>query len=145
MCVQSGSSCIPLTLPAVFPLIFHSIADEIPEASRPLMTRMFQLWLLLGATLIVNLVACIFILLAGSSDGGRDVGASAMSVPVLSVHLLPSHKLARYLPVIGLVSFLTWYRPIYNAYMKVTTHHPYLSLSFAHGTPRNNRYTIVSL
>ncbi|KAF8580869.1 scamp-domain-containing protein, partial [Ramaria rubella] len=87
--------------PPFFPLIFHSIADEIPEASRPLMTRIFQLWLLLLATLIINLVACIFILLAGSSDGGRDVGASAM-----------------YLPVIGLVSFLTWYRPIYNAYMK---------------------------
>lgn len=39
---------------------------------------MFQLWLVLLATLIVNLVACIFILLAGSADGGRDVAASAM-------------------------------------------------------------------
>ena len=41
---------------------------------------MFQLWLLLLGTLVVNLIACIFILLGGSSDGGRDVGASAMYV-----------------------------------------------------------------
>lgn len=68
-----------LTYPTTgFPLIFHSIADEIPETYRPLMTRLFQIWLLLLGTLVLNLIACIFILLAGSSDGGRDVGASAM-------------------------------------------------------------------
>lgn len=61
---------------SVFPLIFHSINDEIPEASRPLITRLYQLWLVLVLTLILNMVACIFILLAGSSDGGRDLGAS---------------------------------------------------------------------
>lgn len=87
--------------PPFFPLIYHSIAEEIPEASRPLITRMFQLWLVLLGILVVNLVACIFILLAGSSDGGRDLVASAI-----------------YLPLIGILSFLTWYRPVYNAYMK---------------------------
>lgn len=60
----------------VFPLIFHSIKDEIPEASRPLITRLYQLWLVLVATLIINMVACIFILLAGAEEGGRDLGAS---------------------------------------------------------------------
>lgn len=60
----------------VYPLIFHSIAEEIPEASRPLITRLYQLWLVLLLTLIINMVACIFVLLAGSSDGGRDLGAS---------------------------------------------------------------------
>lgn len=60
----------------VFPLIFHSIQDEIPEASRPLITRLYQLWLVLLGTLILNMIACIFILLAGSSDGGRDLGGS---------------------------------------------------------------------
>jgi hypothetical protein len=60
----------------VFPLIFHSIADEIPEASRPLITRLYQLWLVLLFTLIINMVACVFVLLAGSSDGGRDLGGS---------------------------------------------------------------------
>lgn len=60
----------------VFPLLFHSIVDEIPEASRPLITRMYQLWLVLAATLIINMVACIFVLTGGSSDGGKDLGAS---------------------------------------------------------------------
>jgi hypothetical protein len=63
-------------LSSVFPLIFHSIADEIPEASRPLITRLYQLWLVLVLTLIINMVACIFILLAGAAEGGRDLGAS---------------------------------------------------------------------
>lgn len=60
----------------VFPLIFHSIQDEIPEASRPLITRLYQLWLVLAGTMIINLVACIFILIAGASGGGSDVGSS---------------------------------------------------------------------
>ena len=60
----------------VFPLIFHSIKDEIPEASQPLITRLFQLWLVLVATLIVNMVACIFILTAGAAGGGSDLGSS---------------------------------------------------------------------
>lgn len=87
--------------PPFLPLIFHSIADEIPEASRPLITRLYQLWLVLVATLILNMVACIFILLAGSQDGGRDLGASI-----------------GYLFLISITSFLLWYRPIYNGYMK---------------------------
>ncbi|KDQ33148.1 hypothetical protein PLEOSDRAFT_1060816 [Pleurotus ostreatus PC15] len=87
--------------PPFFPLIFHSIQDEIPEASRPLVTRLYQLWLVLALTLILNMVACIFILLAGSSDGGKDLGASI-----------------GYLVFISAASFLLWYRPIYNGYMK---------------------------
>lgn len=60
----------------VYPLIFHSIADEIPEAHRATMTRLYQIWLALGVTLIVNFVACLFVLLAGSADGGKDLGGS---------------------------------------------------------------------
>ncbi|KAG5634373.1 hypothetical protein H0H81_002206, partial [Sphagnurus paluster] len=67
-CLNSSSS--------VFPLIFHSIKDEIPEASQPLITRLYQLWLVLVLTLIINMVACIFILLAGAEEAGRDLGAS---------------------------------------------------------------------
>ncbi|KAG6814386.1 hypothetical protein H0H92_010972 [Tricholoma furcatifolium] len=62
--------------PFFFPLIFHSIKDEIPEASQPLITRLYQLWLVLLVTLIINMVACIFIMLAGAEEGGRDLGAS---------------------------------------------------------------------
>jgi len=87
--------------PFFFPLIYHDISVEIPEASRPLITRLYQLWLVLLGTLILNMIACIFILIAGSLDGGRDVGASI-----------------GYLFIIPLTSFLLWYRPIYNGYMK---------------------------
>ncbi|KIJ44033.1 hypothetical protein M422DRAFT_228651 [Sphaerobolus stellatus SS14] len=99
--------------PPFFPLIYHSIPTEIPEPARPLMTRIFQLWLVLLGTLIINLIACIFILLAGSQDGGRDVASSAI-----------------YLPVIGILSFLLWYRPIYNAYMKEQSLYYYLFFFF---------------
>jgi hypothetical protein len=73
---------------AVFPLIYHDIPAEIPEASRPLITRIFQLWLVLALTLVINMVACIFILISGSKDGGADVGASVMYVSTLRVWLL---------------------------------------------------------
>jgi hypothetical protein len=65
------SSCLP-----VYPLIYHSISEEIPEASRPLVTRLYQLWLVLLATLLINMLACIFVLVAGASDGGKDLGGS---------------------------------------------------------------------
>jgi len=67
-----------VTRPAVFPLIFHSIKDEIPQASQPLITRLYQLWLVLFGTLIVNMVACIFILTAGAGNGGSDLGSGIM-------------------------------------------------------------------
>lgn len=99
--------------PPFFPLIYHSIADEIPEASRPLMSRLYLLWLVLAATLIINMVACIFVLTAGSSDGGKDLGASI-----------------GYIPIIGGLSFLLWYRPIYNGYMKEQALYYYLYFFF---------------
>ncbi|KAF8163349.1 scamp family-domain-containing protein [Crassisporium funariophilum] len=87
--------------PPFFPLIFHSIPDEIPETSRPLITRLYQLWLVLLGTLVINMVACIFILISGATSGGSDLGASL-----------------GYLIFIPICSFLLWYRPIYNGYMK---------------------------
>ncbi|KAI0035913.1 scamp family-domain-containing protein [Vararia minispora EC-137] len=99
--------------PPFFPLIYHDISAEIPEASRPIISRLFQLWLVLGATLIINMVACIFILTSGSSDGGKDLGASI-----------------GYIPVIGILSFLLWYRPIYNGFMKEQALYYYLFFFF---------------
>ncbi|CCA77985.1 related to secretory carrier-associated membrane protein 2 [Serendipita indica DSM 11827] len=86
--------------PPFFPLIFHSIKDEIPETHQETVTRIFQLWLVLEVTLIVNLVAMIFVKIAGGGDSG-DLGGAIT-----------------YLPIIGVLSFLLWYRPVYNAYMK---------------------------
>lgn len=68
---------------AVYPLIFHSIQDEIPQPSQPLVNRLYQLWLVLAATLLLNMVACILILVAGSSNGGSDLGSSIGYVSLL--------------------------------------------------------------
>ncbi|KAI0721062.1 scamp family-domain-containing protein [Cerioporus squamosus] len=96
-----------------FPLIFHSIQDEIPQASQPLITRLYQLWLVLAGTLIVNMVACICILASGSANGGSDLGSSIGYV----IFITP-------------LSFLLWYRPIYNGYMKGLTRAPDLYFFF---------------
>jgi len=68
--------------PPFFPLIYHSIPDEIPEPSRPLITRLFQLWLVLAATLIINLVACIVLVVSGQGDGARDLSGAITYVEV---------------------------------------------------------------
>ncbi|EKM82633.1 hypothetical protein AGABI1DRAFT_34378, partial [Agaricus bisporus var. burnettii JB137-S8] len=86
--------------PFFYPLIFHSIQDEIPEPSRFLITRLYHLWLVLLLTLILNFVACLFVFFADNSQGS-DLGASIGYVFIISV-----------------TSFLLWYRPIYNGYMK---------------------------
>ncbi|EGN93248.1 hypothetical protein SERLA73DRAFT_145753 [Serpula lacrymans var. lacrymans S7.3] len=99
--------------PPFYPLIFHSIQEEIPEASKPLITRLYQLWLVLMGTLVINMVACIFLLTSGSSDGGKDLGASI-----------------GYMFVIAPLSFLLWYRPIYNGYMKEQALYYYLYFFF---------------
>lgn len=52
-------------------------------------------------TLVVNLVGSVFLLIQGSSDGIKDMIAGIVYLPVLSV-----------------ASFLLWYRPAYNGFMK---------------------------
>lgn len=87
--------------PFFYPLIYHDIEAEIPPDSQPIMQNLYKLWLLLVATLIVNMVACIFLLVQGASDGGKDMISGIV-----------------YLPVITVTSFMLWYRPIYNGLMK---------------------------
>jgi hypothetical protein len=65
-----------LTFLSVYPLIYHSISEEIPEPSRPLITRLFQLWMVLGLTLLFNMVASIVNFAVGAKDGGSDLGSS---------------------------------------------------------------------
>ena len=73
---SSQTPTLELIIHTVYPLIHHSINDEIPEDSRMLIWRLYYLWLILLGTLVVSVVACIFILVAGSSDGGKDLGSS---------------------------------------------------------------------
>jgi len=100
--------------PFFFPLIYHSIPDEIPETHRATVTRLYQIWLVLLVTLVINFVACLFVLISGAPDGGKDLGGSLT-----------------YLPLIPPLSFLLWYRPIYNGYMKEQALYYYIFFFFA--------------
>lgn len=97
---------------AVYPIIFHSIKDEIPEHHRPLITRLYQLWFVLFGTLIVNFIACIFILTSGSSNGGSDLGSSIGYVLLfdMGTSRVSYDGRPRYMFVITPLSFLLWYR-----------------------------------
>ena len=101
-----------LTCPTVYPLIYHSIADEIPETSRPLITRLFQLWLVLSATLLFNMVACIVNFAVGAKDSGSDLGSSIGYAPRVTYFICspPFSLPARYFIFITPLSFLLWYR-----------------------------------
>lgn len=79
----------------VFPLIYHDIKAEIPPGDLQVATtHIYYLWLILVATLIINLVACVFI-------GVKELISAIV-----------------YLVVITPASFMLWYRPVYNGFMK---------------------------
>ncbi|GJN88594.1 hypothetical protein Rhopal_001560-T1 [Rhodotorula paludigena] len=83
--------------PGPFPLLFHSIEDEIPQAHQATVLTLYRIWMFLVLTLIINLVGAVLLLVSGSSNGGAGI---------------------MYAPVITVLSFLLWYRPVYNAYAK---------------------------
>jgi hypothetical protein len=64
--LSSSPSALTLT---VFPMIRHEIRD-LPLSHQSTMKQLYIQWLGLLVTLIINLVACILLLIAGSSDGG---------------------------------------------------------------------------
>lgn len=72
-------------LDPVYPILHHDISTAIPEPSRALVTRLYQLWLALCATLVFNLVSCVLLLISGAQDGGKDMIGSAVYVPFISV------------------------------------------------------------
>ncbi|GAA5914567.1 hypothetical protein JCM8208_001205 [Rhodotorula glutinis] len=82
-----------------FNILFHSIEEEIPEAHQATVLMLYRIWMFFVLVLAVNLVAAVLLTASGSSSG--DLGAGIMYLPVLSV-----------------LSFLLWYRPVYNAYSK---------------------------
>ncbi|GAA5968155.1 hypothetical protein JCM11641_003751 [Rhodosporidiobolus odoratus] len=87
--------------PGPFPLLFHDIEQEIPEPHRATVLTLYRVWMFLVLVLIVNLVGGVLLMISGSGNGGADLGAGIM-----------------YLPVIGALNFLLVYRPVYNAYAK---------------------------
>lgn len=74
-------------------MIYHDISAEIPPDAQPIISNLYRLWLLLVVTLIINMVATIFLLIQGANDGGKDMISGIVYVPVISIF-----------------SFLLWYR-----------------------------------
>ncbi|KAL7004608.1 hypothetical protein EMMF5_005868 [Cystobasidiomycetes sp. EMM_F5] len=94
------------------PLIYHDIQEEIPAESRSIVLTLYRLWLLNIVTIILNLVACILLLVSGAADGAKDLGGSLVDLLVIPL------------------SFVLWYRPVYNAYMKEQSFYYYLYFIF---------------
>ncbi|KAF9099390.1 hypothetical protein BGX27_000613, partial [Mortierella sp. AM989] len=87
--------------PKFYPLIYMSIPAEIPKAHQKTVNFLYSLWLALLGTLALNFLACMLMLFAGISNGAADMGVSL-----------------GYCFTITAASFLLWYRPVYNAFMK---------------------------
>ncbi|PWN29953.1 scamp-domain-containing protein [Jaminaea rosea] len=87
--------------PFFYPMIYHDIKAEIPPDYQQVVLHLYSLWLIFVGTLVINMAGCIFLLIQGSNDGIKDMIAAIVYFPVLSV-----------------ASFLLWYRPAYNGFMK---------------------------
>ncbi|WWD19326.1 hypothetical protein CI109_103784 [Kwoniella shandongensis] len=87
--------------PPFYPFVHYdpSIIDD--STKRQTITLIGYQWYALAATLIINLLGCIFLLVSGSSEGGADMASSAS-----------------YVVVIGGASFILWFRPIYLGYCR---------------------------
>lgn len=86
--------------PFFYPLVYHDIASEIPPDSQGTMTHIYYLWLLFAATLVWNLVTVFLARFVSVVPDTSFIGAI-----VYVVVLIP-------------LSFMLWYRPVYNGIMK---------------------------
>ncbi|BGO89567.1 hypothetical protein NBRC10512v2_001523 [Rhodotorula toruloides] len=77
--------------PGPFPLLFHSIEDEIPEQHQATVLTLYRIWMFLILVLIVNLVGAILLLISGASNGGADLGSGIMYVPT-APSTMPTQK-----------------------------------------------------
>ncbi|KAF9938978.1 hypothetical protein BGZ65_011810 [Modicella reniformis] len=86
---------------------------EIPKAHQSTVKFLYNLWLALLVTLGLNFLACMLMLFAGIPTGGTDMGVAL-----------------GYCFTITASSFLLWYRPIYNAFMKEMSMYYYFYFVF---------------
>lgn len=84
--------------PPFYPLIYLDIREEIPPEHRSMTLLAYRLWMFLVGVFAINWVGCLLLLIQG--DGFESLAAAS-----------------GYLLIIPL-SFLLWFRPLYNALMK---------------------------
>jgi hypothetical protein len=80
-----------------YPILYHSIDDEIPQPMQKIVRRFYRFWQFMALTLIVNWVAILIITFQAGSTGIIDV-------------LLASFYIVTGIPG----SWLIWYRPFYK-------------------------------
>ncbi|KAM6979534.1 secretory carrier-associated membrane protein 2-like [Aplochiton taeniatus] len=88
-------------LPKIFPVnpcFYQDFNEEIPEEYRKICQRMYYLWMFHGATLFLNVLACMASFTVGS-EYGVDFGLSILWFILFTP-----------------VSFICWYRPVYKAF-----------------------------
>ncbi|TPX62513.1 hypothetical protein PhCBS80983_g00231 [Powellomyces hirtus] len=106
----------PPNWPKFYPLFYHDIASEIPEASRKTVTNIYRLWLGTMVLLIWNMIACLTLLI--SHPNNLPNVASDFGVSLI------------YIFFIGSASLYTWYRPIYIAFSSNAALYFYIFLLF---------------
>ncbi|KAF9213410.1 hypothetical protein CPB97_000004 [Podila verticillata] len=99
--------------PKFYPLIYMSIPAEIPKAHQATVRFLYNIWLALLGTLALNFLACLLMLIVGIPNGAADLGVSL-----------------GYCFTITAASFLLWYRPVYNAFMKEMSMYYYFYFIF---------------
>ncbi|KAI8919571.1 scamp family-domain-containing protein [Entophlyctis helioformis] len=106
----------PPNWPPFYPMVHHDISVSIPQESQPTVTRLYKLWLGTVATLAINAVAALFILLAHPDNMSTIVSDFAVA--------------AIYVVLISALSFATWYFPAYLAFKTNSSLYSYIFLVF---------------
>ncbi|KAJ3151487.1 Secretory carrier-associated membrane protein 5 [Geranomyces variabilis] len=83
--------------PKFKPMIYHDIEKEIPLRGRWLVKRVYMAWILAVIVYLVNCIAAFSLLVTNASSGGVTFGISLLILLVGTP-----------------VSFVFWYRPLYN-------------------------------
>ncbi|KAI8922258.1 scamp family-domain-containing protein [Powellomyces hirtus] len=87
----------PPNWPKCRPMIYHDIEKEIPVRGRWLVKRIYLAWMLAVIVYLVNSIAAFSLLVTGAASGGVTFGISLVILLVGTP-----------------VSFVFWYRPLYN-------------------------------
>ncbi|KND03021.1 uncharacterized protein SPPG_02092 [Spizellomyces punctatus DAOM BR117] len=106
----------PPNWPKFYPLFYHDIDVEIPEANRKTVLQIYRLWLATMVLLIWNMISCLMLLVShprNMNNVASDFGVSLV-----------------YVFVIGGASLYLWYRPIYIAFQRNTALYFYIFLLF---------------
>jgi hypothetical protein len=89
-------------LPTWFPVqpcFYQDISVDIPQQFQKIVRMAYYLWLIYGATLLLNVIGSLAILIAGGSGAATQFGLSILQCVLFTP-----------------CSFILWYRPLYKAF-----------------------------